>query len=112
MLTICHNPRCSKSRETLALLEEKGLAPKVRRYLDEPLSAKEIRALLKKLALPASGLVRRKEALWDDLKLDGATEKALIEAMAANPSLIERPVVETRSRAAIGRPPEAALAIL
>jgi len=112
-LTIWHNPRCTKSRQTLALLEEHGLAPTIRRYLDDAPTEAEIRAALKALDLPAIGLVRTKEALFGELGLTkGSPDDTLIAAMAANPRLIERPVVFTGDKAAIGRPPEAVLKLL
>lgn len=112
-LTIWHNPRCSKSRQTLALLEARGLAPRIRRYLDDPPTRDEIHAALTALGLPAIGLIRTKEALFADLGLSRDTpEGQLIGAMAAHPRLIERPVVLSGDRAALGRPPEAVLAIL
>ncbi len=112
-LTLWHNPRCSKSREALALLEDRGLAPTIRRYLDDPPTEAEIRAALAALNLPAIGLVRTKEALFAELGLTrDAAEDRLIDAMAAHPKLIERPVLFNGPRAAIGRPPEAVTAIL
>lgn len=111
MTVIWHNPRCSKSRETLALLHAHGIAPEVRLYLDDPPSGEEIRAALAALGCPATGLVRRGEALFRDLGLAGAGEAALIAAMAAHPVLIERPLVLHGGRAALGRPPEAVLAL-
>jgi len=111
-LTIYHNPRCSTSRKTLALLEERGLKPRVALYLDAPLSAEDIKALLKKLKLTPHGLLRRKEAPGLGLQPDSMTETQLIAAMAKNPILIERPVVVNGAKAAIGRPPENVLSIL
>lgn len=112
-LILWHNPRCTKSRQTLALLEDRGLAPTIRRYLDDAPSEAEIRAALKALGLPAIGLVRTKEALFAELGLTkDSPDDALIAAMAANPRLIERPVVFSGGKAAIGRPPEAVLKLL
>lgn len=112
-VTIWHNPRCSKSRETLALLEARGVAPTVRRYLDDAPSAAEIRAALRALGLPAAALVRKGEAAYKAAGLGPESGEAeLVAAMAAQPVLIERPVVFAGNRAAIGRPPEAVLAIL
>lgn len=112
-MTIWHNPRCSKSRETLALLTERGLDPVVRNYLQDPPSAAEIGAALKVLGLPAHDVLRKGEPAFRDLGLSrDMAEADLIAAMAANPALIERPVVFANGRAAIGRPPEAVLAIL
>lgn len=112
-VTIWHNPRCSKSRATLALLEDKGIAPEIRRYLDDAPSEGEIRAALKALGIPAIGLVRRGEKRFRELGLSAETDEAtLIAAMAANPVLIERPVVFKGEKAVLGRPPEAVLDIL
>lgn len=112
MITIWHNPRCSKSRETLALLTDKGITPEVRLYLDDVPTADELRSALAKLGLAAGELVRRKEALFKDLDLANAHDDQLIDAMAAHPKLIERPIVFANGRAALGRPPENVLAIL
>ncbi len=112
-IVIWHNPQCSKSRQALALLQERGLSPNVRKYLDDPPSAAEIEAVVKKLGLSdAMGLVRKKEALYEELgvaKLKGAK---LVKVLANNPRLLERPVVITKKGARIGRPTEAVLEIL
>ena len=114
MLTIYHNPRCSKSRATLALLEARGLAPKIVDYLNSPLSAAELTAILKKLGKQPRDILRKGEEAYQRLGLDkpALSDAALLAAMAANPALIERPIVVNGARAAIGRPPEAVLAIL
>ncbi|MCQ1059453.1 arsenate reductase (glutaredoxin) [Photobacterium sp. DNB23_23_1] len=114
-VTIYHNPRCSKSRQTLALLEEKGINPTVVKYLDDTPSAEQIQVLLSQLGYTtARDMMRTKEALYKELDLGGAevTEQQLINAMAANPKLIERPIVVNGERAAMGRPPEKVLDIL
>lgn len=112
-MIIWHNPRCTKSRQTLALLEEKGHAPEIRRYLEDAPTEPELRDALAKLGRPAIELVRTKEAAFKEAGLaKDSPEDALIAAMAANPKLIERPVVFAGSRAALGRPPEAVLEIL
>lgn len=113
-VTIWHNPRCSKSRETLKLIEDKGLQPRVRRYLDDTPSGKEIRSVLNRLDITADKLVRRQESIFKELALDnaGTTEDMLIAAMTEHPILIERPIVLTDKGAAIGRPPENVLEIL
>jgi len=111
-VTIYHNPRCSTSRKTLALLEEKGIEPKVVNYLETPLKADEIKALLKKLGLTAHQLLRRKEVGPLDLDTDAMTETQLVAAMAKHPILIERPVVVNGNKAVLGRPPESVLSIL
>lgn len=113
-VVIYHNPRCSKSRETLALLEGKGVKPKIVEYLKEPPSAAELKAILKKLGLTPRELMRRKEPPYAALKLDNPklSDDALIKAMVENPVLIERPIVVNGAKAALGRPPEDALKIL
>ena len=113
-VTIYHNPRCSKSRQTLALLEERGADPQVIEYLRTPPTAAELKALLKKLGMRPRDLMRRNEAAYKELGLgdDSLSDDALIEAMVANPILIERPVVVKDGRAAIGRPPESVVEIL
>ena len=111
--TIWHNPRCSKSRATLALLQERGIDATVRLYLDDAPSASEIRAALALLNIPALALVRRGEAQFRDAGLNkDSSEDALVAAMSAHPILIERPVVFANGQAALGRPPEAVLGIL
>ncbi len=111
MTVIWHNPRCSKSRETLALLHARGIVPVVRLYLSDPPDEAELRAALAALGRPAAGLIRRGEALFRDLGLATAGEDRLIAAMAAHPALIERPLVLQAGQAALGRPPEAVLAL-
>ncbi|WP_395072881.1 arsenate reductase (glutaredoxin) [Hyphococcus sp.] len=113
-VTIYHNPRCSKSRETLALLQEQGVEPEILLYLENPPSKAALKALVKKLGLgSAREMMRAREAPYIDLKLDGVkAETALIDAMVENPILIERPIVIKGEKAAIGRPPEAVLDIL
>ncbi|WP_321338181.1 arsenate reductase (glutaredoxin) [uncultured Cohaesibacter sp.] len=111
--TIWHNPRCSKSRETLALLEEKGEQPAIRKYLEDAPSAEEIREILALLGIEPRALMRTKEALYKELGLaDVSDNEALIKAMADNPKLIERPVVIKNGKARLGRPPESVLEIL
>jgi arsenate reductase len=113
-VVIYHNPRCSKSRETLALIEGRDIQPRVIEYLKTPPSAVELKTLLAKLRLKPRDLMRRKEAVYAELGLDDPklSDDALIKAMVANPILIERPIVVNGSKAALGRPPEAALAIV
>ncbi len=111
-VTIYHNPRCSKSRETLALVEGRGLSPRVVEYLKAPPSRDELKRILTLLGLPPRGLLRRKEAAEAGLDDPALSDEALIDAMIANPAVIERPIVVCGERAAIGRPPEAVLAIL
>ncbi|MGE0151256.1 MAG: arsenate reductase (glutaredoxin) [Reyranellaceae bacterium] len=112
-LTIYHNPRCSKSRQTLALLEEKGVRPRVVEYLKTPPDP----ATLAKLAAALGGaraMLRQGEKEYAELGLADAkkTEQALLQAMHRHPILIERPIVTDGKRAVIGRPPEAVLALL
>ena len=114
MLTIYHNPRCSKSRATLALLEERGFEPKIVRYLENPPSANELKTILAALGKPPRDIIRKGESAFKDLRLadEKLSDAALLSAMADNPILIERPIVVNGARAAIGRPPEAVLQIL
>ena len=113
-VTIYHNPRCSKSRATLKLLEERGIAPEIVEYLKTPPDAGTLDGLLTELGLEPRDLMRRKEAPYRENGLDdeGLTREALIAAMVANPILIERPIVVAGGKAALGRPPEAVLDIL
>jgi arsenate reductase (glutaredoxin) len=106
--TIYHNPRCSKSRQTLALLEERGIAPRIVLYLEEPPDAGELKQLLRQLGIEARDLLRTGEAPYRELGLHRTDLFAddLIAAMVANPILIERPIVVVGQRAALGRPPE------
>lgn len=114
MIRIYHNSRCSKSRATLALLEQRGVPVEVINYLESPPSAAELKRLLGQLGMGARQLLRTGEDDYKALGLDDATldEDALIAAMAAYPRLIERPIVVANGKAALGRPPEAVLTIL
>lgn len=111
---IYHNPRCSKSRQTLELLKDKGIEPSVIEYLKTPPSAVEIADILEKLGRKPRELMRTKEAEYKELGLDDDAlhDGALIHAMVDNPKLIERPIVVANGKAAIGRPPENVLDIL
>ncbi len=112
-VTIWHNPRCSKSRQTLALIEERGLTPTVRPYLTDPPSEAEIRAALTALDIAPIELMRTNEAEFKALGLSRDSDPAsLIRAMATTPKLIERPVVFANGKARLGRPPEQVLDIL
>lgn len=113
-VVIYHNPRCSKSRETLALIEERGVKPQVIEYLKQPPTQAELKEILALLDIEPRQLMRTKEALYSELKLDNPklSREALIEAMINNLSLIERPIVLANGKAALGRPPEQVLAIL
>ncbi|MDG2272461.1 MAG: arsenate reductase (glutaredoxin) [Halioglobus sp.] len=112
-VTIYHNPRCSKSRNTLSLLEESGVNPKVVLYLEDPLDSKELKQILNKLGLTAGQLVRRNEQDYKacGLNRDSADEE-LLAAMAKYPKLIERPIVVKGSQAVLGRPPENVLELI
>lgn len=114
MVTIYHNPRCSKSRQTLALLEERDLNPQVVLYLDTPPDAATLQSLVAKLGISARDLLRKGEDEYKANNLADPTlsEQQLIDAMVRLPKLIERPIVVNGSRAALGRPPEAVLDIL
>ncbi|MFM5728461.1 arsenate reductase (glutaredoxin) [Aeromonas veronii] len=110
---IYHNPRCSKSRETLALLEQHGIAPDVVFYLEQAPSEDEIRNLLSLLGFSdPRQLMRTKEDLYKELGLAGVSGDALVRAMHQHPKLIERPIVIKNGKARIGRPPELVLEIL
>ncbi len=112
---IYHNPRCSKSRETLNLLKSNGIDPEVVLYLETPPDAQTIRQLLKMLNMgSARDLMRQKEDLYKSLNLNDTslTEDRLIQAMVDNPKLIERPIVVANGKARIGRPPEDVLVIV
>ena len=112
-VTIWHNPRCSKSRNAAALLEEKGVEAEVFKYLDTPPSREEIVEVLKMLGITARELMRTKEAIYKELGLKEVDdEEKLIDAMAENPKLIERPIVIKDGKAAIGRPIENITALL
>lgn len=112
-VTIYHNPRCSKSRNTLALLQEHGLTPTVVLYLETPPDAGLIKDLLKKLGMNAGDLVRRGEADYKASGLGKASAEAdIIAAMVKYPKLIERPIVVKGSEAVLGRPPENVLALI
>ena len=113
-LTLYHNPRCSKSRGALELLEARSLTPTVVRYLETPLDAPQLRDLLAKLNLSARQLLRSGEDEYKALNLadSSLSEAQLIDAMAAHPKLIERPILVAGERAVIGRPPEKILEIL
>lgn len=113
-VTIYHNPRCGKSRQTLQLLKERGVEPEVIEYLKTPPNAEELDDILQKLGMQPRELMRKKEAEYkanglDDAALDRA---ALIAGMVDHPILIERPIVISNGKAAIGRPPETVLTIL
>lgn len=112
-VTIYHNPRCSKSRNTLALLEEKGVSPKIVLYLETPPDAAELKMLLRKLGMTAGDLVRRGEEDYKAAGLDRESSEAdVLAAMVKYPKLIERPIVVKGGKAVLGRPPENVLALI
>ena len=111
--TIYHNPRCSKSRNTLALLKENGIEPQVVLYLETPPNSGQLKSLLGKLGLSAAELVRGGEDAYKSCGLSkDSSEEQLIAAMVAHPKLIERPIVVRGKRAVLGRPPENALELI
>jgi arsenate reductase len=112
--TLWHNPRCSKSRQTLELLKAQGITPSIRLYLQDPPSQSELATVLKALDFNPRQLIRTKESEYKELGLQSPTlsDNALLEAMVSHPRLIERPVVLHGERAAVGRPPENVLEIL
>ncbi|MEQ8817757.1 MAG: arsenate reductase (glutaredoxin) [Thalassobaculum sp.] len=113
-LRIYHNPRCSKSRQTLQLLRDRGLDPEIVEYLKHPPSAVVLDGLLRAMGMQPRDLMRRKEAPFKELNLDdpALTRGELVMAMVEHPILIERPIVVNGDRVALGRPPEAVLHIL
>ena len=113
-VTILHNPRCSKSRQTLGLLEDRGITPTVVNYLETPPDEAELRRILALLGIPPRRLLRTGEQTCSDLGLTdpAVSDDQLIAAMVAHPILIERPIVINGDRAALGRPPESVLEIL
>ncbi len=109
-MKIYHNPRCSKSRQTLQLIRERGVEPEVVRYLDTPPTKEELRELLQKLGLKPEDIVRKKEALYRE-RYKGKTlgDEEWLEVLSQNPKLIERPIVVEGNKAVLGRPPERVL---
>jgi len=113
-ITIYHNPRCSKSRQTLQLLRDHGIEPDIVEYLKNPPDTKTLKHLLKLLGTEPRELMRKKDKAYKQLGLDdkNLSREALIEAIVKYPELMERPLVFTHDRAALGRPPETVLEIL
>ena len=113
-ITIYHNPRCTKSRQTLALLEDKGINPKVVEYLKTPLNKSEVADILQKLGKSPRDIIRKGEVEYKESGADNKdlSDEQLIEKIAQNPKLLERPIVVNNQKAAVGRPPENVLAIL
>ena len=111
-VTIWHNPRCSKSRQTLQLLNDRGIEPEIVDYQKSQPDVGEISRVLALLSCKASEVIRKGEKIYKELNLASASEDELLAAMASNPILIERPIVEANGKAALGRPPENVLTIL
>lgn len=113
MTKIYHNPRCSKSRQTLALLEENGIEATIVDYLKQPPKPEELKTILSQLGITARTLLRKGEAVYKDLNLadNSLSDDTLIKAMSDNQKLIERPIVIHNKKAKIGRPPEAVLVL-
>lgn len=113
-MTLYHNPRCSKSRQALALLQERGFEPDVVRYLDTPLDSEGLQTLLQQLSMSARELLRTGEKVYKSLNLEaeGLSEQDLINTIAEHPILMERPVFVCGERAVIGRPPERVLELV
>ena len=113
-ISIYHNSRCSKSRQTLALLEEQGVQPTIIEYIKTPPTTEALTEILAQLGFSARDLLRKGEAIYKELNLadKSLTDQQLIEAMCEHPKLIERPIVIHNGKAKIGRPPEAVLDIL
>ncbi|XOV87452.1 MAG: arsenate reductase (glutaredoxin) [Pseudomonadota bacterium] len=113
-VTIYHNPACSKSRQSLALIQEQGITPEVIRYLEQPPSAQTLKRLLQMLGMSPRALLRKGEDAYKARGLadDSLTDEAIVEAMVAEPKLIERPIVVRGDRAVLGRPPENVLDLL
>lgn len=108
-IQIYHNPSCSKSRQCVALVQQQGHPIEIIHYLNQPLQRVELEALLAKLGLPPSALIRQGETIYQELELGGKSEENLLQAMLDHPILIERPIVVVGQRAIIGRPPEKVL---
>ncbi|MEQ8508889.1 MAG: arsenate reductase (glutaredoxin) [Rhodospirillaceae bacterium] len=111
-VTIYHNPRCSKSRQTLALIEEKGISPTIVEYLQTPPSQKVLKEVVGLLGVSPKDIVRKKEAKEAGLDIGAMTDAAVIKAMTETPAIIERPIIVAGNKAVMGRPPENVLDIL
>ncbi|MCB1670661.1 MAG: arsenate reductase (glutaredoxin) [Gammaproteobacteria bacterium] len=110
-VTLYHNPRCSKSRAVLALLEENDISPELVYYMDNPPDVKQLKALMKKLGMQVRDVLRRNEPEYEELGLDdeNLAEEIVLDLLARHPRLLQRPIVVADGRAIIGRPPEAVL---
>lgn len=113
-ITIYHNPRCSKSRATLALLEENDVSPEIVYYLETPPSSEELKELLSKLGLGIRDILRNNEAEYSELGLDdpSLSDEIIFDIVCRHPNLIQRPIVVQGERAILGRPPENVLSLL
>ena len=111
-ITLYHNPRCSTSRNALALLREHGVEPYIIDYLKTPLSRDALAALIARSGLPVRDFLRRKEALYSELQLDTQDDEALLDALAAHPQLFTRPIASSEQGVRIGRPAERVLELL
>ena len=113
-LVIYHNPRCSKSRETLQLLEDNNVTPEIIEYLEDPPTASELSGIIAKLGVGARDLLRTTEQVYRDAELDddSLTDEEIIEAICEYPALLQRPIVVAGEKAIIGRPPSRVLDIL
>ena len=109
---IYHNPRCNTSRNTLALLRQRGIEPEIVEYLKTPYTAAQLKTLLAQLGMPAKALVRKKEAAAAGVDPAKLSEDQLIAAMVKHPIIVERPIVVSGGKAALGRPPEKVLGVL
>ena len=112
MTKIYHNPRCTKSRQTLELLQSKNIEPEIILYLEKGLEEDEVRKILNLLNLPVKDIIRSKEVEFKEQNLKDASDEDLIKALIKTPKLLERPIVINNSKAAIGRPPENILSII
>ncbi|MGB0981316.1 MAG: arsenate reductase (glutaredoxin) [Winogradskyella sp.] len=113
MIKIYHNPRCSKSRQGLAILETSGKTFEIIKYLENQLTVEQLTEIISKLKSKPINLVRKNEAIWKtNYKGKTLSDKEIIEAMVANPKLIERPIVVNNTKAVVGRPPETILEII
>ncbi len=113
MVTIYHNPRCTKSRQGVALLKEKDVNFEVIKYLEDPITEKELKDIIKKLGITPMALVRKNEAIWkSNFKGIDLSDEDIIKAMISNPKLIERPIVINGDKAVVGRPTEQILTIV
>ncbi len=114
MTTIYHNPRCSKSRATMKLVEEAGIIPEVVLYLEQPPDTDTLKSIIEMLGCPVSHIIRKDEAIYKELGLADRTpdDGELLQTLVSHPQLLERPIVVNNDKAVIGRPPENVLAIL